>query len=97
MADPSELEDFEALIACPGYGRMKAKLEEEWGPSGQRFLDLIERQANQPDQEAFRLTQQVIAVRKHIVQFFASIEGRVQHLRTQQTMPAYNPSRRGSL
>lgn len=97
MPDPSELEDLEALIACPGYGRLKAKLQEEWGPAGQRFLDLIERQINRPDEEAFRLTQQVIAVRKHIEQFFASIEGRVQQLRAKHTPPPYNPSRRGSL
>jgi hypothetical protein len=96
MTDATELEDLETLIACPGWKRVEDKFVSQWGRSGSRYLDLLEKMANSTDRVAAADDiQRVIWVRKEIELFFRSIEARAQELRNRKApQPA---GRRGVL
>ena len=97
MIDPTELDDLSGVIEHPGWSRIKGKLATEWGPAGQRYIGKLEAMANTPDPAAAaRDMQLVIAVRKEIESFMASIEDRVRYLKAMKNPPP-NPSRRGTL
>lgn len=96
MTDATELEDLETLIACPGWKRVEDKFTAQWGRAGERYLDLLEKMANNTNRvEVADEIQRVIWVRKEIELFFKSIESRAQELRNRKApQPA---GRRGVL
>ncbi len=97
MTDTTELDDLDGVTQHPGWFRIKAKLAQEWGPAGQRYISKLEAMANTTDPTAAgRDMQLVIMVRRELEGFITSIENRVAWLKAQKTQ-APNPSRRGPL
>ena len=97
MTDATELEDLEALILSPGWKRVEQRFYEQWGRAGSRYLDLLEKLANNVDRVAVAdEIQRVIWVRKELELFFRGIESRVQELRNRKK-PELTMSRRGAL
>lgn len=98
MTDPAELEDLGALIESPGYKRLLSLFEAQWGRSGQRYCDVLEKLLNSNADRAALADdlQRVTWVRKEMEQFFRTIEGRVTELKNQR-VPVANSSRRGLL
>jgi hypothetical protein len=96
--DANELEDYETLLASHGWQRLMARFQAEWGRSGQRYLDTLEKMANTQNRvEAADEIQRVIWVRKELEQFFASVTSHVQSLRNASVPQEVLPSRRGVL
>jgi hypothetical protein len=96
--DHNELEDYESLLASPGYARLMDRFHKEWGRTGQRYLDTLEKMANTIDKaQAADEIQRVIWVRKELEQFFASVTSHVQSLRNASVPQEVLPSRRGVL
>lgn len=99
MADlTDELDDLETLLSSPGWGRVQAAFQTEWGRSGTRYLDLLEKMANTQDRTtAADEMQRVIWVRKELETFFQSITARLQQLKHARQTPDAAQSRRGVL
>jgi hypothetical protein len=99
MADlTSEYEDLDTLLASPGWTRVRASFDQEWGRTGARYCDLLEKMVNTADPvDATRQLQQVIWVRKELEAFFAAIASRHQYLKAQTERPDAQQSRRGVL
>lgn len=93
-----ELEDLDTLLGSPGWARVQAQCQAEWGRTGTRYLDLLEKMANTQDRvQAADEIQRVIWVRKEIEAFFASVVSRHQHLKNQRVPQESGVSRRGVL
>ena len=95
--DATELEDLDTLIATPGWRRVEQRFQEQWGRAGSRYLDLLEKMANNADRVAVAdEIQRVIWVRKELELFFRGIESRVVELKNRKA-PEMSGSRRGVL
>lgn len=98
MSDTTELNDLQSLVECPGWPRLKQRLMTEWGPAGNRYVQALERVANDPDPgQAAQNMRMVIWVRKEIEGFFMGIEGRLSTLKAKDKPVEPSMSRRGSL
>ncbi len=100
MTDGTELSELEDLIAHPGYARLLAHFDREWGRAGTRYLTMVETLLNTTGHrdEAVTSAQVVIMVRKEMENFFRQIEQRVIQLRGQASAEGHgSPSRRGVL
>ena len=98
MTDANELDDLESLLASPGYQRIMQRFQQEWGRTGTRYLDLLEKMANNVDRVAVAdEIQRVIWVRKELEQFFASVISHVASLKHAQVPQEQLQSRRGVL
>jgi hypothetical protein len=83
VTDPKELEDLEGLVLHPGWLRVKAMFDAEWGSAGARFEAALEKMANDADKaKAAENMQLVIWVRKEMRGFMRSIEARVSELKS---------------
>jgi hypothetical protein len=101
MTTPDELTDLEGVIEHPGWARIRSLVQHEFGPSGQRYAEELERvmnvSASAGDHAAAVTSMQVIVkARREIERFFASIEARVRDLQNAK-VPTVTMSRRGSL
>ena len=99
MTEPTqELEALDTLIASEGWRLLMDKLQAEWGRSGTRYCDLLEKLANSPDRaQAAADMQQVIWVRKELEQFFRSFLDRQAALKGARSPQELVSSRRGVL
>jgi hypothetical protein len=97
VTDPDELKDLEEVTQTPGWARIKALLQDDYGPTGQRYIDRLEQLVNNENREqALANVQLIVAVRKEIEGFFRGIEGRVKTLQAAKN-PVISQSRRGPL
>jgi hypothetical protein len=97
VTDPDELKDLEEVIQTPGWARIKALLQDDYGPTGQRYIDRLEQLVNNENREqALANVQLIVAVRKEIEGFLRGIEGRVKTLQAAKN-PVISQSRRGPL
>lgn len=97
MTDADELTELEATVESPGWHRVKAKFDAEWGRAGVRFVELLEKMANDSDKgSAAENMQKVIWVRKEMENFLRGIEQRVVDLKN-RTNTVATMSRRGVL
>lgn len=96
--DPNEAEMLEAFVDSGAWKWLQARFEAEWGRGGTKYLDTLERMANNVDAaKAAEEMQRVIWVRKEIEQFFAGVRDRLRTLKAATQTPADVQSRRGSL
>jgi len=94
--DLDELEDLETLLVSPGWRRVEATFQQQWGRAGERYLSLLEKMANSTDRVAVAdEIQRVIWVRREMEQFMASIAQRCKELRNRRQ--PVETSRRGGL
>lgn len=94
--DADELDDLEAVVLSPGWRRIEARFQEQWGRSGSRYLDLLEKMANAQDRaQVADEIQRVIWVRKELELFFNGILTRVTELKNRKA--PVSGSRRGVL
>ena len=97
MTDTTELDDLAGVTQHPGWYRIRQLLANEWGPAGSRYVQGLERVANDADPaKAATNMQMVMMVRKEIETFFAGVESRVRQLQHAGDA-AKSPSRRGML
>jgi hypothetical protein len=97
VSDPDELKDLEELIQMPGWARIKAMLQDDYGPTGKRYIDRLEQLVNNENREqALANVQLIVAVRKEIEGFFRGVEARVKTLQAARN-PVASMSRRGPL
>jgi len=98
MTDPDELRELEEVTQHPGWTRIKAMAQEEFGPAGVRYVQELERMMSAPngEQPNMQNLQVIIKSRREIEGFFRGVEARVTHLQVARMMPV-NQSRRGSL
>jgi hypothetical protein len=98
MTDRNELEDLDALVQSPGWLRVLTLFEAQWGRSGQRYCDVLEKMANSTDRMAVADDlQRVIWVRKELELFMRGVEARVAELRNKSASQGVGSSRRGVL
>jgi hypothetical protein len=99
MTDPSqELELLDTLLTSGGWDLIQAKFQKEWGRSGERYCDLLEKLANTTEPgKAAEDMQRVIWVRKELEAFFKSLVERHSQLKVGRHPQEPNPSRRGVL
>lgn len=94
----AELDDYEGLLASPGWQRVLARFDQEWGASGAQFVAAIQAMANTTDKaQAAERIQHVIGVQKGMASFFTAIQAHVQALRNARMPVETGPSRRGVL
>lgn len=94
----NELDVLDSLIGTAGWLYLLERLEKEWGITGARYHDLLEKMANREDKlQAADEIQRVIWVRKEIQGFFRAVTERLTQLK--QTRQGHEPtqSRRGVL
>lgn len=101
MTDPVELTDLEGVTEHPGWSRIRTLVQQEFGPSGKRYSDELERVMNASltaaeHTSAVASMQVIVKSRREIERFFASIEERVKQLRNAKS-PVVSMSRRGNL
>lgn len=99
MADlTNELDDLESLLTSPGWTRVMERFQQEWGRTGTRYLDILEKMLNTVDRvQAADELQRVVWVRKELEAFMQSIPARLQQLKNQREPVGSGMSRRGLL
>lgn len=99
MADlTNELDDLETLITSPGWVRVMERFEQEWGRTGTRYLDILEKMLNTVDRvQAADELQRVVWVRKELEAFMHAIPARLQQLKHAREPVGDGQSRRGLL
>jgi len=96
--ETSEFDVLDAFIGSAAWRLVEARLQEEWGRTGRRYCDVLERLANNADDvKATQQLQQVVWVRKELEQFLAWFPARRNELQAKRDPHVGNPSRRGVL
>ena len=97
MTETDEYQDLARLVEDPGWTRLKALFEREWGKSGERYTTALESLLNTANrEEAVQNVQLVVMVRREMTGFFQQIESRVRDL-AHRADPVVRMSRRGTL
>jgi hypothetical protein len=81
----SELEDYEALLASPGWARLVRWAETEWEGKVSRHSEMA---ADKADAEALSLLRQIIAGKRAALLLLSHPRDRVVTLKNQRPLPS---------